>query len=64
MAGPKTDIIVKDEPRLIATYGGKPGDWAKIKGQNYRLETGETIEIHAYQNVTTGQIVEPKTKIQ
>ena len=63
IAGPGKKPVI-DEPRLISEYGGRPGDWAKIKGQNHRLETGETMEVHSYKNLRTGEIVEPKLKLQ
>jgi hypothetical protein len=74
IAGAGTSTTLRDASRLAAEYGGESGDWAKIASSNY-LPAGAqggfekagfngSFEIHAYQNVKTGQIVELKTKFQ
>ena len=55
--------VLQDAPRLATQYGGNPSDWA-MKSSNAILNKGETIEVHAYKNMKTGQMVEPKNKIQ
>jgi hypothetical protein len=59
-AGAGTAKILRDAPRLAARYGGAESDWAKVTSWAYKAEDGATIEIHAYENVKTGQIVELK----
>jgi hypothetical protein len=59
-AGHKTPI--RDVNRLVAEYGGDPSDWAKISSRS-AVQDGTRIEIHAYRNIRTGQMVEPKTKL-
>jgi hypothetical protein len=62
IAGPGTRAPLRDEPRLIAQYGGKPGEWLKVSSSNYTASDATRFETHAYTNVRTGQVVEPKTK--
>ena len=61
--GSKGDVKVKDEPRLIAKYGGKPGDWIKVTSKAVKTDKG-IMQTHAYRNVKTGEIVEPKLKFE
>jgi hypothetical protein len=63
IAGYGSDKSIKDISRLTATYGGKPNEWSKIRSTNYVAPDGKALEIHAYRNMVTGQIVEPKSKI-
>jgi hypothetical protein len=54
--------------RLAQQYGGNAADWAKMGGENSAAHgvttpAGNNFEIHWYQNVKTGQIVELKTKV-
>lgn len=63
MAGAGTGTLIRDEPRLLAEYGGKPGDWSKVTSATHKFADLSTIEVHAYRNVTTHQVVEPKTKL-
>jgi RHS repeat-associated protein len=60
-AGTRTPL--DDAARLANTYGGAAGDWAKVRSFNYK-EPGYSFEVHAYKNVNTGLVVEPKTKFQ
>jgi hypothetical protein len=64
IAGPGARVPVRDSQRLAAEYGGNPGDWQKIRSSNYKGANGTSFEVHAYRNVRTGQVVEPKTKFQ
>ena len=63
MAGPTHKRPVIDEPRLIAQYGGKPGDWVKVTSDAVKTEKG-TMQTHAYRNTKTGEVVEAKLKFQ
>ena len=72
IAGAGTGTKLVDAARLAAQYGGEEGDWVKIVSSHATPAGGEGgfgkagynggYEIHAYKNVKTGQIVEPKTK--
>lgn len=64
IAGVKSNVPLVDEPRLLAKYGGESGDWVKVKSSNHRLSQTETMETHAYRNIKTGEVVEPKLKFQ
>ena len=65
MAGKGGRTRIRDEARLVAEYGGKSGDWQKIRSSNHKPADGSpSFETHAYRNAETGQIVEPKTKFQ
>jgi RHS repeat-associated protein len=64
IAGPGGRTALHDAPRLAATYGGSPSDWAKIRSTNFQAFDGTSFETHAYKNLSTGQIVEFKTKFQ
>jgi hypothetical protein len=63
IAGPGTGQPLRDSPRLANQYGGKATDWVKITSSTYRAADGSAgrFSTHAYMNVRTGQIVEPKT---
>jgi hypothetical protein len=61
IAGAGTRAILKDEARLLAQYG--PGRWAKMKSTwVYVAKDGKRVETHFYKNLTTGQVVEFKSK--
>jgi RHS repeat-associated protein len=69
IAGAGTTTPLRDAPRLAAQYGGAPGDWAKVRSESssahgVQLPGGGNFETHAYQNMATGQVVEPKTKVE
>lgn len=49
---------LRDAPRLAATYGGKAEDWAKITSGSFKAADGTNLQLHAYQNVRRGQVVE------
>jgi RHS repeat-associated protein len=74
LAGAGTGTVLRDAPRLAATYGGAESDWVKV-GSSHVTPAGGAFgfdkagcnggfEVHAYQNVKTGQVVELKTKFQ
>ncbi|MDE1464948.1 RHS repeat domain-containing protein [Spartinivicinus poritis] len=58
-ADAKANLDVAD--RLVRTYGGKKSDWQKVSSDSYKAADGSHVEIHAYRNVSTGQVYEPKT---
>jgi RHS repeat-associated protein len=75
IAGAGTGTPLRDAARLAETYGGEQGDWVKITSSHAggvggsgsfgeMGYSGSGFEAHAYQNVKTGQVVEPKTKFQ
>ena len=64
IAGPGGRVALRDAPRLATEYGGKAGDWVKVGSSNYKAADGVSFEVHAYKNITTGKIVELKTKFQ
>jgi len=53
---------LRDVGRLVDQYGGSASDWSKITSGSRVAADGTRFEIHAYRNVTTGQLVEAKTK--
>jgi hypothetical protein len=59
--GAGTAKTLTDAPRLVETYGGQVADWAKVSSSAYRAQDGVTIEVHAYRNMKTGQVVELKS---
>jgi filamentous hemagglutinin len=61
IAGSGTNVPLRDVDRLVAQYGGQPGDWSKVSSSSYKAADGSTFEIHAYRNAVTGQLVEPKS---
>uniref|UniRef100_UPI0039EFA494 hypothetical protein n=1 Tax=Bordetella sputigena TaxID=1416810 RepID=UPI0039EFA494 len=61
IAGSGTNTPLRDAPRLAAEYGGKATDWSKVSSSSYISSDGAKLEIHAYQNTVTGQVVEPKS---
>jgi hypothetical protein len=61
IAGAGTPEPIDDLPRLLAEYGGKEGDWAKVVSHAHRIDDLTTIQVHCYKNLTTGEIVELKS---
>ena len=64
IAGPGARTALRDAPRLSVEYGGQAGDWVKVASKNFKAADGTSFEVHAYKNLTTGKIVEFKTKFQ
>ena len=64
LAGSGTGKTLRDAERLASQYGGNVEDWAKVGSSNFKAADGTSFETHAYQNFTTGSIVELKTKFQ
>jgi hypothetical protein len=63
IAGAGSNVPLRDAQRLAAQYGGRAADWSKVTGGNHIAKDGTKIETHAYQNLASGYIVEPKTKL-
>lgn len=61
IAGAGTIYRIKDLPRLLAQYGGKEGDWAKLVSRDYQIDDLTALQVHCYKNLTTGEIVELKS---
>ncbi|MFZ6775047.1 hypothetical protein ACO0LB_20305 [Undibacterium sp. SXout7W] len=61
MAGNGSNVVLRDAARLVAEYGGSISDWSKVSSTSATAADGTVFEIHAYRNVITGQVVEPKT---
>ncbi|UOG32740.1 polymorphic toxin type 10 domain-containing protein [Leptospira noguchii] len=58
----KSDKL-KQADNLSKQYGGKSDDWAKMTSKSYTAKDGTKFETHWYENTSTGQRVEPKTKL-
>ena len=63
LAGAGTNKVFRNEPRIVGTYGGKIGEWAKKSSSNFVTNGGKKIEVHWVENVKTGQKVEFKQKL-
>ena len=53
---------LRSGPRLAQRYGGRSADWVKKSSSSF-MKNGRKFETHWYQNVSTGQRVEFKTKL-
>lgn len=53
-----------DATRLVATYGGSPGDWVKMTTTKNMIIDSITVQVHLFRNILTGQNVEFKFKGQ
>ncbi len=62
IAGASHQTAIRDVQRLISQYGGAPPDWVKKSSTSYRIPNGNKIETHWYENVTTGERYDFKTK--
>lgn len=61
IAGAGTNKTLREAGRLASEYGGNPADWRKMATSNAVNKGMENFEIHYYQNIKTGQVVEMKT---
>jgi hypothetical protein len=61
--GGKNDSALNSSSRLSDQYGGNPEDWVKKSSTAYEAADGIHVETHWYENVKTGERVEPKVKI-
>lgn len=62
--GAGTKVELRQGELLAAKYGGEAGDYAKVTTGATRTSDGASVQVHAYRNVETGKIYEPKLKIQ
>jgi len=57
---------IKDINRIVKSYGGTKHDWAKMTSKDLNqtgiVKTHKGIELHWYENIKTGQKIEPKVK--
>ena len=53
IAGVGAKKEIGDIARLVSTYGGEAGDWAKMVGRTETAE-GRLLQIHWYENAKTG----------
>lgn len=63
IAGAGVRRKIDDIARIVAQYGGQPADWVKIASREYEFSDLTSIQVHAYRNVRTGQLVELKSNI-
>jgi len=61
IAGAGTAKPLRDAARLAKEYGGSPADWRKMATSNAVNKGLDNFEIHYYQNIRTGEVVEMKT---
>jgi len=55
---------IDDIVRLTNTYGGEVSDWAKMVSRSAETSPGRYIQLHWYENETTGEIFEMKISPQ
>jgi hypothetical protein len=63
VAGGGSKSVLRDAGRLAKQYGGKESDWAKMSSETWRASDGTGVETHWYQNISTGQVEEVKSKL-
>ncbi len=51
-----------DAPRLVANYGGQPGDWVKMSSTQTKVISGASVQVHWFRNIQTARNVEFKFK--
>jgi hypothetical protein len=64
IAGGNSGKDLRAASGLAENHGGSPSDWTKITSSSYTAKDGQQFSTHAYQNQATGQVVEPKTKLE
>lgn len=65
IAGGKTGTPVYKAQELARKYGGKPSDYEKVTSKEIgRGSNGTSVQVHAFRNRQTKQIVEEKLKWQ
>jgi len=68
MAGAGHIKAIKDINRILKSYGGTKHDWAKMTSKDLNqtgiVKATKGIELHWYENIKTGQKIEPKVKKQ
>lgn len=64
LAGGNSPVALRDSKRLSSQYGGDSSDWAKFSSSQHISSDGRKFETHWYENILTGQKVEPKTIVE
>jgi hypothetical protein len=65
IAGSGSKESLRAGESLAKKYGGEAGDYQKVSsGTIAESSNGAKVEVHAYRNVETGRIYEPKIKVQ
>ena len=64
IAGGNSGKELRAASGLAENHGGSPSDWTKVTSSSYTAKDGQQFSTHAYQNQATGQVVEPKTKLE
>ena len=55
-------MLLGDAPRLVANYGGQPGDWIKMSSTQTKVISGASVQVHWFRNIQTARNVEFKFK--
>ncbi|RXK65581.1 hypothetical protein ERT44_13075 [Stenotrophomonas sp. MA5] len=63
IAGGPSEVVLRDSARLSAVHGGQASDWTKVSSSSHKAPDGQQFSTHAYRNQSSGQVVEPKTKL-
>ncbi len=65
IAGSGSKDALREAGSLAKKYGGEAGDYQKVASRTIaESSNGAKVEVHAYRNVETGRIYEPKIKVQ
>jgi hypothetical protein len=64
-AGSGSTTTLREAGNLAKKYGGEAADYQKVSSKVIAEgANGAKVEVHAYRNVETGRIFEPKIKVQ
>ena len=64
-AGNGSKTILREADSLAAKYGGKASDYQAVSSKVIaETSNGAKVEVHAFRNVETGRIYDPKIKVQ
>ncbi len=61
--GSRTNKALFEADRLAAEYGGEAADWSKITSHSFEAADKSVIQTHAYKNISTGEVLELKSKL-
>lgn len=65
IAGSGSKDALREAGNLAKKYGGEAADYQKVSSRTIaESSNGAKVEVHAYRNVETGRIYEPKIKVQ
>lgn len=65
IAGNGAKDTLREAGSLAKKYGGEASDYQKVSSRTIAVSSnGAKVEVHAYRNVETGRIYEPKIKVQ